>query len=69
MADFSVAIRLRGIKNANEETNRKLLPMFTQLMIVERELVVKMVSLGKGLDVRAMECFFHSVVVHFTEIK
>lgn len=60
---------MRGIKNANEETNRKLLPVFTQLMIVERELVVKMVSLGKGLDVRAGKCFFSPVVVHFTEIK
>lgn len=51
--------------------------MFTQLMIIEGELVflqleVKMTSPGKGLDVRAVECVSHrldSMVVHFTEIS
>lgn len=72
MADFSVAIRLKGIKNANKETNRKLLLVFTQLMIVEGEPVAKMVLFNKGLDVRAMEYFSHrldSMVVHFPRIS
>lgn len=77
MADFFVAIRLKGVRNVNKVTSRKLLFVFTQLMIIEGELVflqleVQMTSPGKGLDVRAVECFSHrldSMVVHFTKIS